>query len=154
MPETILITCAILVYWLLGFGLYQDGWFAWDAPIMLALHSLSRPWLDTLFSAVTHTVQVWIALPIGAILVYLWRRKEKITAVLLVAAAGIFPLVSVIVKQFFARPRPTIFPPIDIEHTYSFPSGHTLTAVGYMALWPYCSSCEDIAGLRYFLAFG
>jgi membrane-associated phospholipid phosphatase len=130
LPETILIICAGLVYWLLGFGLYQDGWFAWDAPLMLALHGLSQPWLDTLFFGITHTVQAWMVLPICLMLVYLWRREEKITAILLIAAAAIFPLVSLIVKQFFARPRQTIFPPIDIEHTYSFPSGHTLTAVG------------------------
>ena len=129
-PETVLIIFAGLVYWLLGFGLYQDGWFRWDEPIMLALHGQSQPWLDTVFLGITHTVQVWMALPILAMLVYLWRRNEKISAVLLVVSAGIFPLVSLIVKEFFGRPRQTIFPPIDIETTYSFPSGHTRTAVG------------------------
>jgi len=34
------------------------------------------------------------------------------------------------VKQEFGRPRQHVFPPVDVEHTFSFPSGHTLMAVG------------------------
>jgi len=123
-----------LVYWMLGFGLKEDGWFAWDLTIMLALHSWSQPVLDQLFLVITHTVQVLMVVPLLAMFIYLWRRSEKITAVIMLATAALFPLVSLVVKQEFGRPRQHVFPPVDVEHTFSFPSGHTLTAVGVYGL--------------------
>jgi len=130
LPAILLLMFSGLVYWWLGFGLKEDGWFAWDLTIMLELHSFSQPWLDQLFLAITHTVQVFMVVPLLAMLVYLWRQSERITAALLVASAAIFPLVSLVVKQEFGRPRQHVFPPVDVEHTFSFPSGHTLTAIG------------------------
>jgi len=126
----ILILCAALLYWELGISLQSDGGFAWDEPIMLALHSLSGPWLDTIFYYITKTGDIFIIIPVLAMFIYLWRRSEKITAVLLVLSAILFPLVSLVVKEQFGRPRQEVFPPLVVEHTFSFPSGHTLTAVG------------------------
>jgi len=130
----VLIICAGLVYWELGFGLLKDGAIAWDEPLMLALHSMSQPWLDRLFMAITQTGATLIVFPVLAMVVYLWRRSEKITAVLLIISAVIFPLVSLVIKEEFGRPRQTVFPPLVVEHTFSFPSGHTLTAVGVYGL--------------------
>ena len=102
---------------------------------MLALHSLSRPWLDTLFLMITQTGgSILIVFPVLGMLIYLWRRSEKITAVLYLVAVITFPLVSLVVKNEFARPRQAIFPPLVVEHTYSFPSGHSLTAVAVYGL--------------------
>ena len=92
---TILIIGVSLVYWGLGFGLYEDGGFVWDEPLMLALHSLSRPWLDTLFLMITQTAgSILILLPVLGMLIYLGRRSEKITAVLYLVSVITFPLVS------------------------------------------------------------
>jgi undecaprenyl-diphosphatase len=131
---TLLLMGAILVYWGLGFGLVENGGFTWDAPLMLALHSLSRPWLDTLFYAITRTGDVLTAVPVLAMFIYLWRRSEKITAFLYVGSVIAFPLISVVIKNQFARPRQALFPPLVFEQTYSFPSGHTLTAVAVYGL--------------------
>ena len=129
-----LVICAGLLYWELGSGLLEEGGFVWDERLMLALHSLSQPWLDKLFIAITHTGDILLVLPILAMFIYLWRRSEKITAVLLALSAVIFPLVSLLVKERFARPRPEVFAPLVVEHTFSFPSGHTLAAVGVYGL--------------------
>jgi undecaprenyl-diphosphatase len=51
------------------------------------------------------------------------------TAVIYVAPVIAFPLISLIVKNDYARPRQEVIPPLTAEHTYSFPSGHSLTAV-------------------------
>lgn len=125
-----LILCAGLVYWELGEGVSSAEGFVWDEPLMLTLHSLSQPWLDNFFLAISHTADILLALPIVAMFIYLWRRSEKITAALLVVSAIIFPLVSLVVKEQFGRPRQEVFPPLVVEDTFSFPSGHTLTAVG------------------------
>jgi len=134
LPAILVLMFSGLVYWMLGFGLKEDGWFAWDLTIMLALHSWSQPVLDQLFLVITHTVQVLMVVPLLAMFIYLWRRSEKITAVIMLATAALFPLVSLVVKQEFGRPRQHVFPPVDVEHTFSFPSGHTLTAVGVYGL--------------------
>ena len=130
----ILMLCAGLLYWHLAVGVYLEKGFVWDEPLMLALHSLSQPWLDTLFIAITHTGELFVVIPVLAMFIYLWRRSERITAVLLVVAAITFPLISLLLKNKFGRPRQDIFPPLVVEHTASFPSGHTLTAVAVYGL--------------------
>jgi len=130
----ILIICAGLLYWELGVGLSSQGGFAWDEPIMLALYSLRQPWLDQLFIAITHSGGILIVVPVLAMFVYLWRRSEKITAVLYIISVIAFPLISLAIKNDFARPRQEIIPPLTVEHTYSFPSGHSLTAVAVYGL--------------------
>ncbi len=124
----IMVICAGLVYWELGFGLLNDVGFAWDESIMLALYSLRQPWLNAFFLFITRSGDVLIVIPVLAILAYLWRRSERITAVLYLVSVITFPLISLVIKNDFARPRQEIIPPLTIEHTYSFPSGHSLTA--------------------------
>ena len=125
----ILIICAGLVYWELGYGLPDDGGFAWDEPIMLALYSLRQPWLDSFFLFVTRTGDILIVIPALAMSVYFWRCSERITAVVYVVTVIAFPLISLVLKDEFARARQEIISPLTVEHTYSFPSGHSLTAV-------------------------
>jgi undecaprenyl-diphosphatase len=43
-------------------------------------------------------------------------------------------IISLLLKYRFDRPRPDVFPPLVVEHTGSFPSGHTLTAVAVYGL--------------------
>ena len=131
---TLLLIGAILIYWGLGFGLIEDGGFAWDGPFMLALHSLNQPWSDTLFYAITRTGDILIAIPALAMFIYLWRRSEKTTAFLYAGSVIAFPLISVAAKNQFARPRQALFPPLVVEQTYSFPSGHSLTAMAVYGL--------------------
>ena len=130
----IIIICAVLVYWQLAAGVSLEKGFFIDEPIMLALHELSRPWLDSFFLFVTRTGDMLVAIPVLAMFIYLWRRSEKTTAVLYVASVITFPLISLWLKNLFGRPRQDIFPPLVVEHTASFPSGHTLTAVAAYGL--------------------
>jgi undecaprenyl-diphosphatase len=75
-----------------------------------------------------------IVLPLVAMLIYLWRRSEKITAVMLVVSLIAAQLISFLLKTRFNRPRPDLFPPLVAEHSASFPRGHTLTAVAVYGL--------------------
>ena len=122
--------------------LAEDVWlnegFTWDATFMLAVHGLSRPWLDTLFMGITQTAGPLIILPLLVTAVILWRHQKHETVFLLVLSyAGAVGL-NTLLKALFARPRPIIFPPLSVETSYSFPSGHTMSAVifyGLLALW-------------------
>ena len=125
----IFMLSASLLYWELAEGVYLENGFVWDTSLMLALHSLSQPWLDTVFFGITRTGDILIVLPLATMLIYLWRRSEKITAVLLIISFAIAPLIASLYKSKFDRPRPDVFPPLAVVHTNSFPSGHTLTAV-------------------------
>ncbi len=118
--------------------LVDDVWrregFPWDAPLMLAIHCLSRPWLDTVVWWVTQTGSV-LAVVFLAILV-VWFLYKRRTPEAILFPASFFGAVSMnyLLKQVFARPRPEVFPPLAVEHTYSFPSGHTIASVSLYGL--------------------
>lgn len=114
----------------------QEG-FGWDAPIMLAVHSLQTPWLDRLMKIST-SAGSYGALLVGAMAAFWLRRRHRWAELiaLLVSVVGAVAI-NALFKLFFARPRPNLFPPLTVEHTYSFPSGHTITAValyGFLAI--------------------
>ncbi len=108
---------------------WEQERLAWDVPIMLAVHQLSTPWLDTLMIGVT-----WIGFP-GAIAVtavgaiWFWWRGWRAVAIALLASVIGSSLLNMWLKLLFARPRPSVFTPLIAETTYSFPSGHTMGAV-------------------------
>lgn len=124
--------------------LAEDVWlregFSWDAPIMLAIHSLQTPTLDWIMKAITLVGSYGAALVTVIAAIWLGRRHcWAETVALLVSVIGAATLNSLL-KLVFARPRPSVFPPLTVEHTYSFPSGHSITAValyGFLAvlLW-------------------
>jgi membrane-associated phospholipid phosphatase len=108
--------------------------FTWDAPIMLAIHRYTRPWLTQLMLLITQTGS-WVAVVVMAIVLYwLWRHARKLDVLTaLVSFVGAVATSSVL-KLVFARPRPEVFPPLVPVDTYSFPSGHTLAAMGLYGL--------------------
>lgn len=123
------------------FEIASDVWlregFSWDAPIMLAIHSLQAPWLDWFMKTATLAGSYGAVLVTAAVAFWLGRRRclAALTA-LLVSVVGAV-IINSLLKLLFARPRPEIFPPLSVEHTYSFPSGHTITAVtlyGFLAI--------------------
>lgn len=126
---------------LLSSDLAEDVWrqqgFVWDGPIILAIHSLSTPWLDWSMRAATHLGDVGAALVGLLSSLWLWRRGNWPAILpLWVSFAGAVVL-NAGLKLLFARPRPSLFPPLVLESSYSFPSGHTIGAValyGFLAL--------------------
>lgn len=123
--------------------LAEDVWFqeefAWDAPLMLAIHQGSRPWLDTVVRTITLTggaLAVVIALGLAA---WLWRGQRsrphgRLDAVTVLIAFGGAACINAALKLLFARPRPAVFPPLVHENSYSFPSGHAVAAVALYGL--------------------
>ncbi len=138
-----------LIVWLVALGLLltavilflelaEDVWlkegFNWDATIMLRIHSLHTPWLDKIFWLITQTAGPLVVVLVVGTAVWFWQHGERTIAMLfIVSFAGTFLLNSVL-KLIFARPRPNLFPPLVVEHSYSFPSGHTMAAIAYYGL--------------------
>jgi len=127
---------------LLSLGLFvelaDDVWrregFTWDAPIMLAIHRYSTPLLDRIMWLVTETGSVIGILLLVLLAAWLWRNRFRLEAVMFVLSFAGGEIITALLKQFFARPRPDVFPPLMTEHSYSFPSGHTIAAVSLYGL--------------------
>jgi undecaprenyl-diphosphatase len=141
--------------WLLGLAviaglvaiftdLAEDVWFregfAWDAPIILAIHHFSNPVLDTVMRAVTQTGESG-AIVIAAVLAiwFAWKRRVLDAASIIVSLSG-GAAINTLLKILLSRPRPSLFPPLVVESGFSFPSGHVAASVavyGFLAvlLW-------------------
>ena len=107
---------------------------------MLAIHSWQTPALDWLMKSITLAGSYGAGLVMIIAVAWLGRRGDRPTAMALVASVIGAVAISGLLKLVFARPRPTVFPPLTVEHTYSFPSGHSIIAValyGFLAtlLW-------------------
>lgn len=129
-----LLLTAVLVFFELAEDIWLDGTMSWDTSLMLAVHSLSQPWLDTFFWLVTQTAGPLIVVPVMLAAVIFWRRGMKWLSVLIFASWIGSLLLNVVLKTIFARPRPDVFPPLVVEHSYSFPSGHTMSAIAFYGL--------------------
>lgn len=123
-------------------ALAEDVWFketfAWDAPVALAIHQFRRPWLDLAMRAITQTGKLGaLAFVIGLTLWFVWRQQFHAAVTYAISYGGALAL-DTLLKLWFARPRPQLFPPLVTETGSSFPSGHTITAVavyGLLAVW-------------------
>ena len=119
--------------------LAEDVWsgegFVWDGPLILGLHDLSRPWLDAVMRAVTHTGEAGaIAVVIVLAIWFVYHHRPLDAATVVVSFVGAVAL-NTLLKILLARPRPLLFPPLVVEGGFSFPSGHvTASVAAYGAL--------------------
>lgn len=125
-------------------GLAEDVWFrevfSWDAPIILGIHSLSNPTLDTVMKLVTQTGNAGAIALVLALAGWFYWKHRKVDAISILGAFGGAVGINALLKLVFARPRPHLFPPLVVETDFSFPSGHVTAAValyGFIAflLW-------------------
>jgi len=145
----------LLLRWMLGLGvvlvamriyfdLAEDVWaregFAWDAPIIMAIHQFSSPALDKFMLAITQLGQ-WAAVlvAIGASIYFARCKNWLDSTAVLVSLAGA-SAINAALKILLLRPRPALFIPLVTETGFSFPSGHVTAAgavFGFLAvvLW-------------------
>jgi undecaprenyl-diphosphatase len=140
-----LIGLAIVAVLIVVFAeLAEDVWFregfSWDAPIILTIHQFGNPTLDTVMRFVTQAGVIG-AITIAIILAgwFAWKRRYVEAFSILIAFGGAMAINSML-KLLFARPRPNLFPPLVVESSFSFPSGHVTASVavfGFLAvlLW-------------------
>ncbi|MGG5329170.1 phosphatase PAP2 family protein [Enterococcus sp. AZ163] len=101
-----------------------------DKTIIQGVHSLA-PAMDTFFLWVTKFANPLTIVILAAVFLGLfWFSQERITAIWLGANLVIISgVVNQLLKLFFQRARPTILPHMVTEHSYSFPSGHSVTSM-------------------------
>jgi membrane-associated phospholipid phosphatase len=122
--------------------LHEKQVFAFDAPTLLALHSIASPALNHFFVFVSRVGFLWGVIPVDAI-VFAWlatRRRFRDGLFFGLAVIGSATL-DMVGKNYFHRARPDLWVSITPEYTYSFPSGHamgsaTLATALILLCWP------------------
>jgi undecaprenyl-diphosphatase len=115
---------------LLAEEVVMDGRTWLDRATSIELREYATPERTEAVRAATELGSSWLAAIIcGGILLWLcWQRRWS-TAV---AIGGIFVFAKILetgLKLTFERARPTVVPHLQDAGGYSFPSGHTMTAV-------------------------
>lgn len=133
--QGVLLAFAGIVLPLWGFGAMVDGLreghaFAFDLPVLRAVHALANAALDRVFIAISAVGYGWGVLPVDALLVAglaLARRyRDALFAGLSILGSLALELA---VKQAMARTRPSLWQSLVHETSYSFPSGHAMASM-------------------------
>ena len=103
-----------------------------DAAVRQAVHSFASPALTQAMKAATLLGSAWFLVPAGCFAV--WRlatagRKRAATLLVISVAGG--EALDQFLKLLFHRPRPEAFFGYTEPVTYSFPSGHAITACSF-----------------------
>ena len=98
-----------------------------DVAILQAIHGLNSPFLDMLARIVTELGGVIIvSLAVAVAVTVLYVKRHRRPAVFLLFSAAGTALLNVVFKLFFQRERPDLWQHLVTEHSYSFPSGHSM----------------------------
>jgi undecaprenyl-diphosphatase len=110
-----------------------------DQAVMEAMHRLASPLLTAAMRLITASgsgpVVSGMAMSLG---IRWWRRLgRRAEAIVLLVTLTSSSALGQILKFLFTRPRPQFFPWVTAAIGWSFPSGHTLTAVvmGGLVAW-------------------
>ncbi len=109
-----------------------------DFMLLRLIHRLMTPRLTKFILGITTLASTKFVLIAAVILVALFAARRHYVKALTVAVltAGGGGLIELL-KLVFHRMRPAVFPPLVVETSYSFPSGHSLIAVSFYGLLVY-----------------
>lgn len=98
-----------------------------DVLIIRSLESLSSGTMDMVMFIITELGSVWFLSVMSTVVlgVLWWKLKDKWGILFFIVAVGGGSLLTVLLKHFYSRERPSINPEIDAIG-YSFPSGHSM----------------------------
>lgn len=136
------VALAALLSYVLG-ELALDVWagdgFAFDRLAMETMHHLASPWLTVVMRLVTASASAPVAIVLSLGLGIRWWRQigRRAEAVILLVTLTSSAALGRGLKLLFARPRPQLLPWLTTAEGWSFPSGHTLTAMvlGGLLAW-------------------
>ena len=104
--------------------------FAFEQPLMLAVHGHTEgtPWVKV--ALVLHWLGAWPAASLIAVLIawYESRQRRIERAVFVLTGTALSTAIMTLAKAFFDRPRPELWPRLVEETSASFPSGHSTFA--------------------------
>jgi undecaprenyl-diphosphatase len=112
----------------------NDGSFAWDESLLLAIHQTAQPQLDTFAVIFTKLGVSWGVIPVATAiaLVLLRLRRWRSLTYFVIALLG-NGLINRIAKEFLHRVRPSLWESISPEFDSAFPSGHAMSSMSFIA---------------------
>lgn len=130
----IIVTAVLLVLTILA---KFTPYFSFDLAITEALQKFNPPWFDFLMNVLTFlgNLSSEIVLTVGMAGYFYFRNLKKDSFLLLLSVFGIW-VVGEVVKVLIARPRPNPTLIHQVGNLFgkdSFPSGHVLFYVGFLA---------------------
>lgn len=102
-----------------------------DAAVELAVHRLDAAPMDVAMRTVSWIGENAVLLPVlvAVIALAVHHRRRVIAIVLAIDAAVVITSYSLL-KLMFSRARPRLFDKVALPTDYSFPSGHSMSAMG------------------------
>lgn len=132
------VTSIALFGWLAR-AVMRDELAELNRTVLVAVHGVASPTLDTIALAVTSLGSVPFVTAVGIVLaVFLWRGGRRIDAWVLITVLTGGGILSWTLKAAFGMPRPDVFEPLYRAGGLSFPSGHSLISYclwGFVATW-------------------
>lgn len=124
--------CVLTVYILaeLSDEVLEQEAFAIDKTILLAIHQLAHPVLDTIMIGITRLGDPKTVVPLGLIvfMLLLWKKHYLEARFFALDAFG-GAVLSYFLKLAFSKQRPQLWESAINEMTFSYPSGHALGSV-------------------------
>jgi undecaprenyl-diphosphatase len=100
-----------------------------DRSVSLALHGFDSPFMDVAMRILSALGSASVVVfTVAAIALWALRRGERRAAAILVALGIVTEALNLALKLTFQRTRPSLFVEIVTLHSYSFPSGHSMSA--------------------------
>jgi undecaprenyl-diphosphatase len=114
---------------------WEHGGFSFDLPILWAVHSTARPWLDQLAAFLTRFGVYWgvfpAAIAIGVRL--LARRRWSDLEYFVITLIGSI-VINRVTKVWLHRARPHLWTSPAPELDYGFPSGHAMASMTFVVV--------------------
>lgn len=132
---------------LIGFGVLAEltrgqRTLFWDIPLLLWVHRYASPTLDIVMTLVARLGYTGGVIPVdGLILVLLAAWSQWGNLRFFALAVGGAQIIDWVAKLIFHRVRPALWVSPAPEHSFSFPSGHAVASMAFVAalsvlLWP------------------
>ena len=102
-----------------------------DVEVELAIHRLDSPVGDVAMKAATLIGSNLVLLPAVALVTLLAiHHRRRVIALVLVLDTIVVIATDNVLKLMFSRERPRLFDKVSLPSDYSFPSGHSMSAIG------------------------
>jgi membrane-associated phospholipid phosphatase len=108
----------------------RDSIVVVDQAVAIILHNQATSTLTTFFLVITvmGSAEIFVLLGLVVTIIYAWQQRWLHVGTWLSALVG-GAFLNQLLKELFARSRPTLPDPLLIEAGYSFPSGHAMSSL-------------------------
>ncbi len=107
-----------------------------DTTVSFFFYALRRPWLTYIMLIISFMGDYFVVIASIITALLLFFKNHKRGAFLFFSIVIMSVIIDSLLKNLIQRPRPT-FSPLIIEHSYSFPSGHSMNSFVFYSLLAY-----------------